>query len=414
MKNTITRYDQYSDTLPFHSSIQGKKVAVIGAGSSGIQIVPSLQPKVDHLDHYIRGRTWIAGTFAREELDRRGGSAGNFEFTEDEIANWCKDPTSYLAFRKKVEAELQGTITVTIRGSDAQKMAREDFTKSMRNRLSKKPEIADHLLPTFPPLCKRLTPGPGYLEALTADNVSVIPKAIAEVDATSIIDTDGVHHPVDAIVCATGFDTSYKNRFPIYGRNGIALNEKWQDGTSSYLSMGVDGFPNLFMSLGPNSALGNGNLLMLIERVSTYIGQCLAKMQTQSILTITPKTSSVENFSNFCDEYFKGTVFSEDCSSWYKSGKDGRVTALWPGSSLHAIEALDTPRWEDFDFEYVDGNEIGWLGNGFSVRDYGDEMARTYYLDGQHILQEPLEKSQAVPQKAVIGYTNNGGFGNSA
>ncbi len=168
--------------------------------------------------------------------------------------------TSYLAFRKKVEAELQGGHMVTMRGSHAQQGARKDFTQSMHNRLSKKPNIADHLLPEFPPLCKRLTPGPGYLEALTAENVSVIPKSIAKVTSNGIVDVDSTHREVGAIVCATGFDTSFQNRFPIYGLNGTALKERWRDRPSSYLSMTVDGFPNLFMSLGPNSAVGTGNL----------------------------------------------------------------------------------------------------------------------------------------------------------
>lgn len=345
---------------------------------------------VFHLDHYVRGRTWIAGTFAREELDKRGGDAGNFEFTDVEKNHWQKDPTAYLAFRKKIEAELQGGHSVTIRGSEAQKEARKEFTQSMHARLAKKPQVADHLLPNFPPLCKRLTPGPGYLEALTADNVSVIPTSISRITATGIIDADGTHRPVDAIICATGFDTSFQNRMPIYGINNTSLNERWRDRTSNYLSLTVDGFPNFFMSLGPNSALGTGNLLMLIERASSYMGECLAKIQTQNILTMTVKSRAVENFSNFCDQYFKGTVFAEECSSWYKSGKEGRVTALWPGSSLHAIQAMKNVRWEDFDYEYVDGNEFGWFGDGWSVRDRGDEMARTYYLDGQNMLHWPL------------------------
>ena len=371
---------------------QGQKIAVIGAGSSGIQIVPSLQPEVAHLDHYVRGRTWLAGTFAREELDKRGGDAGNFNFSEEEKASWQNDPTSYLVFRKRIEAELQGAHLATIRGSEAQLEAREDFTNSMHHRLSRKPEVADHLLPDFPPLCKRLTPGPGYLEALTADNVSVIPHAISKITSTGITDVNNTHRPVDAIVCATGFDTSFHNRFPIYGLNGTSLRDKWRHRTSNYLSITVDAFPNFFMSLGPNSALGTGNLLILIERVSTYIAQCLAKLQMQNIRTMMPKPHVVENFSNFCDEYFKGTVFSEECSSWYKSGPRGRVTALWPGSSLHAIQALETVRWEDFDYEYLDGNAFGWFGDGWSVRDRGDAEGRTYYLDGQAMIYEPLEE----------------------
>ncbi|KAF6232532.1 hypothetical protein HO173_009200 [Letharia columbiana] len=374
----------------------GKQVAVIGAGSSGIQIVPSLQPEVQHLDHYIRGRTWIAGTFARGEIEKRHGAAGNFDFTEEEKDEWRKDPASYLTFRKNIEAELQGGHNVIVRGSDAQKDAREYFTQSMRDRLGKKPEVADHILPDFPPLCKRLTPGPGYLEALTADNVSVIPTSISHVTSTGIAAYDGTHRPVDAIVCATGFDTSFLNRFPVYGINGTSLIDRWSERTSSYLSMMVDSFPNYFMSVGPNSALGTGNFIMILERQSTYFASCLAKIQTQNILSMQPKPSAVNRFANFCDEYFKGTVFSEDCSSWYKSGKDGRVTALWPGSSLHAIQALDQVRWEDFDYEYVDGNEFGWFGDGWSERDRSNEISKTYYLDRQGMLDWPLDKTQAI------------------
>ena len=380
--------------IPF----QNKSVAVIGAGSSGIQIVPSVQPDVSRLDHYIRGRTWIAGTFAREELDKRANNAGDFHFTECEKAEWARDPVSYLAFRKRIEAELQSGHLVTMRGSVAQKAAREEFTKSMRDRLSKKPDVAEHLLPDFPPLCKRLTPGPGYLEALTADNVDVIAQSISKIDATGILSADGEHREVDAIICATGFDTSFQNRFPIYGIKGRSLTDRWRDRTSSYLAMTVDGFPNFFMSLGPNAALGTGNLLMLIERQSTYVASCLAKIQIQNVLTMQPKSSAVNAFTNFCDEYFKRTVFSEECSSWYKgdNSNNGRITALWPGSSLQAIEALKDVRWEDFDYTYVDGNAFGWFGNGWSERDTGDDIMKTYYLDGQNMLHEPLAKAEII------------------
>lgn len=284
-------------------------------------------------------------------------------------------------------------------------MARQDFTQSMRNRLSNKPGIAEHLLPDFPPLCKRLTPGPGYLEALTADNVNVIPKGISRVDATGIIDADGQHCQVDAIVCATGFDTSFHNRFPLYGIDRQSLNERWQERTSTYLAVTVDGFPNYFMSLGPNSALGTGNLLMLIERQTAYFASCLVKMQSQNILTMQPKPTAVNSFSDFCDEYFKGTVFSEECNSWYKGDRsnNGRVTALWPGSSLQAIQALKDVRWEDFDYTYVDGNVFGWFGNGWSERDMGDDMAKTYYLDGQRMLHEPLEQTNDGANRYLDG-----------
>ncbi|MCJ1478111.1 hypothetical protein MMC13_006787 [Lambiella insularis] len=375
-----------------------QNVAVIGAGSSGIQIVPNIQPDVQRLDHYVRGKTWIATTIAADEVKKRNGTASNFDFTKDEIDSWLRDPELYLSYRKMLEAQLQSGHIITVRGSDAQVEAKKLFTQLMNDRLTKKPEVAEHMIPDFPPLCKRLTPGPGYLESLTRENVNVIPTAIERITATGIQTTDGKHREVDAIVCATGFDTSFQNRFPIYGIRGIRLGERWKSRVDTYLSMMVDGYPNFFMSLGPNSGLGSGNLLMLLERMAAYSAQMLHKLQTQNILTVQPTAKAVRHFTDFCDAYFAGTVYSEECSSWYKggSGKNGRVVALWPGSSLHAIKALESPRYEDFEYTYVDENPFGWFGDGWSSGDRQDDADRTYYLDNQRMIHESLEERAGV------------------
>ena len=85
-------------------------MAVIGAGSSGIQITPAIQPSVKKLYHYIRGRTWLSPTFVGEEVNKRKGEGefgGNFEYSKQEIETWKKDPETYLIYRKYLETELQ-------------------------------------------------------------------------------------------------------------------------------------------------------------------------------------------------------------------------------------------------------------------------------------------------------------------
>ena len=109
------------------------------------------------------------------------------------------------------------------------------------------PEIIEHLLPDFPPLCKRLTPGPGYLEAMTSDNVHVVNQGIDHIDATGIVAADGKHRPVDAVICATGFDTSFQGRFPIFGRGGQNLQDRYRTRPETYLSVCTDGeWPGLW------------------------------------------------------------------------------------------------------------------------------------------------------------------------
>jgi cation diffusion facilitator CzcD-associated flavoprotein CzcO len=280
-------------------------VAVIGAGSSGIQIVPSLQPGVQKLDHYVRGKTWIATPMAAKEVEKRtSGTGSNFSFSEEEIRTWKADPALYLQYRRALETELQSGHGITMRGSELQRLVKEEFTTLMKSRLATKPEIAQHLLPEFSPLCKGLTPGPGYLEALTQPNVEVIATPISKVTQTGIVTEDGQLREVDAIVCATGFDTSFKGRSPVIGQDGVHLNEKWADRPDTYLSVSTNKFPNFFMSLGPNSALGAGSLLIILEYFAKYIGQCVEKIQQANILTMQPSKPSVDGFTNFCEQYF--------------------------------------------------------------------------------------------------------------
>jgi cation diffusion facilitator CzcD-associated flavoprotein CzcO len=210
--------------------------------------------------------------------------------------------------------------------------AREEFVKNMKRRLIAKPELIDDLIPSFPPACRRLTPGPGYLEALTNDKVDVVTSSIMKIDETGIITTDGQHKPVDVIICATGFDTSYTPRFKVKGREGLTLAEHWNETPKTYLSIATDGFPNYFICLGPNAGLGEGNLLTLIEKEVDYFTECVRKIQRDNIRAMSVRPDAVSRFTQFCDQYFSRTVFSSKCRSWYKGGtEDGRVIALWPG-----------------------------------------------------------------------------------
>ncbi|KAE8408281.1 hypothetical protein BDV37DRAFT_296468 [Aspergillus pseudonomiae] len=372
--------------------LKGRNVAVVGGGSSGIQIVPALLDTVQSMDHYIRGKMWICSQLGGEQLaERTGQKGGNFQFTAEEKHTWREDPAAYIRYRKDLEFKMQTFHGKSQRGSKMQIAAQAEYTADMEHRLKPKPELLEQLLPTFPPLCKRIAPGPGYLEALTSPKVNVITSSITNVDATGII-ADGKHRPVDAIVCATGFETSPGSGFPILGRQGVNLRQRYAECPETYLGLCTDGFPNFFQSLGPNSFQGAGNLLITIEQTHLYISEILTRMAYDNIGLVEPKRSQVENFTKYAEEYFKRTVYSAECASWYKSSppgtspqaqKRGRVAALWPGSSLHAIRALRRVRWEDFEVSPYDGNDFGWFGNGWTVKEKAPHVddGMTPYLD---------------------------------
>jgi len=255
----------------------------------------------------------------------------------------------------------------------------------MRERLSKKPEIADILTPSFGVGCRRLTPGPGYLEALVEPNVSFISDRIASITPTSVVLENGKDIEVDVLVCATGFNTSAPPAFEIYGKHGVSIADRFKPYPATYLSLAVDGFPNYFTMLGPNAGVGSGSLTMIVESQGDYFIKCIRKLQKEDYATMSPKSERVDDFMEFVGEYFKRTVYMDECNSWYRSegGKGDRITGLWPGSSLHAIETFRAPRWEDWEFESVEGakNRLRWLGNGWSITQQGQGDPAFYLED---------------------------------
>ncbi|GJJ16031.1 hypothetical protein Clacol_010310 [Clathrus columnatus] len=357
---------------------EGKTVAVIGVGSSAIQIVPALQPKAAKVSNFVRGKTWISAPFASREISIRNPGGETHYFTEPEMKEF-ENTEYYTKFRHDLEDELNAVHGSTQRGHPIQHAAAAVFREAMLRKLAKKPWIAEHLIPDFPVACRRLTPGPGYLEALCEDNVEFVTENIARITPEGIETIDGQHRAFDIIVCATGYDTTYRPRCSIKGRNGVDLQDKWKDFPVNYLSVATDGFPNWFYALGPNSAVGSGSLLVLIEKEIDYLLKIVTKLQRERLKFVEVKKEAVEDF----DEYSK-TVYSVKCRSWYKMGKEeGRIAGLWPGSTLHALKVFGNPRWEDFNYESADKthNRFYWLGNGWTIPERDEVGDRAWYLD---------------------------------
>ncbi|KAI0737191.1 FAD/NAD-P-binding domain-containing protein [Daedaleopsis nitida] len=376
-----------------------KKVGIIGVGSSALQLVPALQPRVAKVYNYVRGKTWLAVPFASNTfadlLGRDQARAEDFNFTDEERERFKNDPEFYRKFRFTLETEINSLHSSTLLGTPMQEMGRQLFKENMLKKLAKKPWIAEKLMPEFPVACRRLTPGPGYLEALCEDNVDFVSTPIKRFTKTGIELEDGTHHDLDVVFCATGYDTSFQLPFEVVGRHGISLNQKWNPHPTSYLSVCVDGFPNMFMSLGPNSAVGSGSLLALIEFEVLYAVQAVAKMQRERLKSIEIKADAVKDY----DEYLM-SVYSEKCRSWYKAGKEeGRIIGLWPGSTLHALRCLQYPRWEDFDYERVDpvANRMYWLGDGQTWNEKTLTGDRAWYLAEDFIDRPPGESERDHP-----------------
>jgi len=165
--------------------------------------------------------------------------------------------------------------------------------------------------------------------------------------------------------------------------NGVDLRDKFKDTPTSYISVAIDGFPNMTMLAGPNSEVGTSHSMIVFEKLADYAVKCVSKVQFERIKSMTPSVRAVQDFTKYLDAYFKRTVYSEKCRSVYRNGQeDGRTTILWPGSVLHLIRTLENPRWQDYDYVYRNSESIfGYLGNGWTEVERFDSGDRAYYLD---------------------------------
>lgn len=314
----------------------------------------------------------------------------NFIVSSEQRKEFASNPEALYSFRKTIEVAGNTIHGVSLRDSEIQKSAVLAFRAMMKDRLAQKPEILESLVPSFAVGCRRLTPGPGYLEALAASNVDFISENIGSITSNSIrLESTGKEITLDVLVCATGFHTTFIPPFPIVGRYGISLKDKFTPYPETYLSVSVDDFPNFFMMLGPNSGIGTGSLTKILEGEADYIVKCIRKLQKEDYASMMPKKQRVKDFSEYCRAYFKKTVYLDECRSWYKDPKIDRITGLWPGSTLHALEALRSPRWEDFEYEEREGragesNALSWLGNGWSLTQLGAGDP-AWYLEKQFL-----------------------------
>ena len=226
---------------------------------------------------------------------------------------------------------------------------------------------------------------------------------------------DGQEYPIDVLICATGFDTTFKPRFPLIGPDGSNLQDEWKDEAQSYLGVAAPDFPNYLIFLGPNSPIGNGPVLSAIEAQADFMLKLIDRYQTHNIRTFAPTHEAVSDFIAHKDDFMTRSVWADPCRSWYKNRPDGPITALWPGSTLHYIEAMMELRIEDFDIKYA-GNRFAWLGNGYSQTELDPTADWGYYIrevddDGPASRggrRRLLTKSGTVQSNAGINFTGSG------
>lgn len=236
-------------------------------------------------------------------------------YTKDEIEEFIAKPEVLQGVRKANESGLNSMWALYLKGTQTQADMKSNMTYQMQEKLKDK-FLEDKLIPQWGVGCRRLTPGINYLESLHKPNVKVVYGEIEQITERGCKCDDGNEYPVDVLICATGFDTSFRPRFPTIGEDGRNLQDEWSKEPRSYLGLAAPHMPNYFIFLGPNCPIGNGPVLSAIELQADYMLSMCDRWQTENIHSFTPKMEAVEDFLAHTDSFMKKTIWQEDCRSW--------------------------------------------------------------------------------------------------
>ncbi|KAF2494600.1 FAD/NAD(P)-binding domain-containing protein [Lophium mytilinum] len=368
----VAKREDYEGTL-VHSAdynpavnLRGKRVAVIGNGSSGIQATAAAQKLASHLTVFVRNPTYITSNMGSRFIPP---GQKQLYFDDEQKKKWIEDPQSYLHYRKEVEKELNIRFPMFIRDTPQQAMAKDFTIKDMNAKLASKPELQGLLVPDFAVGCRRPTPGTGYLEALCADNCDVVWGELDSFTKTGIKSADGKERDFDVIIAATGFDMSFIPRWPIIGANGTDLQKEWTKNPACYMSAIAEDMPNYFVYLGPGSPVGHGSLITSIERITIYVCDIIKKLQRENYTSFKLKPGKALSYQAQMLTWLDKTVWGDSCQSSFKNGTvDGALHAFHPGSRLHYFELLNRHRYEDFDWTSGCPEpelDFAWFNNGF-------------------------------------------------
>jgi len=332
--------------------LTGKRVGIIGTGSSGVQAIPELAKQAAHLTVFQRTPVY---TVAADPSPMRDAVQQQFRDNYQQIREMQRNnfggisgfrPVSSGEEKKQkaqtpipanilemTEAERRALVAerglgVLLGFQDAYKdlvaneAANEAFHFGIHNIVDD-PDVAASLSPKTHGLgCKRQVFDRDYYATYNRSDVTLVDLSkdplISIVD--SGVETQSGNHELDVLIFATGFDamTGALLRAGIKGRDGQSLNDKWRDGPVAYLGLQMQGFPNLFTVTGPGSPSVLCNMLVAIEHHVNWIGDCIDYLKSKNLASIEATDSAEQSWVAEVNQVAKGTMFTAPtCNSWY-------------------------------------------------------------------------------------------------
>jgi 4-hydroxyacetophenone monooxygenase len=345
----------------FHSAewdhsvdLRGKRVAMIGAGASGFQIAPTIAPEVDTLTVFQRTAQWM---FPNPNYHERVGPGVQWALRHLPFyGRWYRFLLFWPGCDKglaaaRVDADYPDQQKAV---SEINEITRIMFTEWISSQVGGDADLLAKVLPDYPATGKRTLQDNGsWLRTLTRDNVELVRTGIDRIDPDAVVTDDGVRHPADIIVYATGFHAN-KMLWPmtIAGRDGQILSQRWGERPSAYLGITVPGYPNFFCMYGPGTNLAHGgSLIFHSECQMRYITECLQLLIAGGHKSMEPTEEKAADWHDRSQAEMRKLVWSQPSikHSFYKN-TFGEVYVLSPWRLVDYWTWTRRPDPDDFVF----------------------------------------------------------------
>ncbi|MDG2333767.1 MAG: NAD(P)/FAD-dependent oxidoreductase [Myxococcota bacterium] len=318
----------------------GKRVAVIGTGSSGIQAIPIIAAQADHLTVFQRTAQYAIPAqnrpldreeqaaikarypdFRQENSLQPNGFSLRLPLNEQPALEASEDERATEYEARWAEGGFTFSWSFADLGTDLEANATAaSFVRNKIHEIVEDPETAKRLSPDSVLGCKRLCLDTGYFQTFNRPNVDLVDISQQGIDRITPtgIQCGAEEHEVNILILATGFDamTGTLLAMDIRGRNGLSLTEQWEAGPRTYLGLGVPAFPNLFTISGPGSPSVLTNMIVSIEQHVNWISDCLEAMRAAGHQTIEASEEAADAWVAHVNEVAEQTVYPS-CNSWY-------------------------------------------------------------------------------------------------
>ena len=326
----------------FHSArwnhdidLAGKRVGVIGTGSTACQIVGAIAEETEELLVFQRTPHWM---IPMPQIEYR--------------KTWNRlmallPPLRRMAYHFYKRIILHTFSEATIGNARMQKLITRACLKHLQDAVPDA-QLREKLTPDYAATCKRLIVCSDYYPAVSRPDTHLITDNIRSIEREGVRTVDGALHKLDVLVLATGFDASaFILPTTVTGENGADLEQRWQGSPRAHRAVAIPDFPNFWMLEGPTGPVGNFSLITITEHQVDYIISMLDKMKSDHLAAIAPKQASFEAYNQAMGEAVKHTTwYTGGCDSWYID--DSGIPNLYPWSPLRYLKDMRNPDFSEY------------------------------------------------------------------